>query len=249
MEGDYASAFRDRFGSYYAAVRGSPDALRRENEAAAEELLLPEAADGWVVQLEAGGSVPPALRALPTFLAFESHPEALRICREAGEDMRSGSPFAVPLPAASCSRVLLLAVLHHYSAPERRRVYAECRRLLRPGGMLVVGDVVAGSAQDEWLNGFVDAHNPSGHRGAFFEPAAEAELLRGCGFAEVAARERRYTWDFSSRPQRADFLRRLFHLTLASPAEVDAGAARVFGSDLCIPWRLAYISGRVAHEE
>lgn len=262
VSSSYLSSFAERFASYFGAVRDHPDVMRDEEAAAAEEVLRerpgavpahasfppsphPPPAGSWVVHLEAGGSVPAALRALPSFVALDSHPEALRTCAEAGEDVRAGSPFEVPLPSGSASRVLFLAVLHHYSAPDRRRIYAECLRVLRPGGVLVVGDVVRGSPQDAWLNGFVDAHNPQGHRGAFFvpDPAGEdAALLRACGFGAVQVSERCYPWRFSSAPQRLDFLRRLFHLTLADDAQIEAAVAGIFGPALNIPWRLAYFA-------
>jgi SAM-dependent methyltransferase len=264
----YLSSFSERFGSYHGALRDFPDVLREEEAVAAEETLEGLEAEaeaeagrggsGWVVQLEAGGSVPRALRALPRFVAFDSHPQVLEVCAAAGEDVRPGSPFAIPLPAASAARVLFLAVLHHYDAAARRRIYAECLRVLRPGGALVIGDVAAGSPQDAWLNGFVDAHNPAGHRGIFFSPdpaGPDAALLRACGFVSVRARERRYAWRFggaaagAARTRRAEFLRRLFYLMRADDdVQIDAAAERIFGGGgggggADIPWRLVYLSG------
>jgi SAM-dependent methyltransferase len=43
-----------------------------------------------------------------------------------------------PLPSASCDLIVISAVLHHVPPAERPGVYAELRRLLRPGGNLVV---------------------------------------------------------------------------------------------------------------
>lgn len=43
-----------------------------------------------------------------------------------------------PLPSASCDLVVISAVLHHVPIAQRRDVYAEIKRLLRPGGRLVV---------------------------------------------------------------------------------------------------------------
>jgi ubiquinone/menaquinone biosynthesis C-methylase UbiE len=43
-----------------------------------------------------------------------------------------------PLPSASCDLIVISAVLHHVPIAQRHDVYAEIKRLLRPGGRLVV---------------------------------------------------------------------------------------------------------------
>jgi SAM-dependent methyltransferase len=198
-----------------------------------------------VVQLEAGGSVPPQLAALPGFRAFDSHEV---FARAAGVQL--AEPHRLPLESGSVDAVLVLAVLHHYSGEARRAVYAECLRVLRPGGRLVVGDVVRGSAQDRWLNGFVDAHNPLGHCGDFLEAAQEERLLTGLGFARASSRLHSYAWRFPNGEARHDFMTRLFYLRdgpggepLARPA-LDEALGRILhcdGARWDVPWELLFV--------
>jgi len=261
---NYRHAFQRRFGSYLLAQQLYPDVMVHEEAAAVEALRLGEEGSegeaGLIVQLEAGGSIPRALGTRKEFVAFESHPQVLEILGTSPSRLqhsnshpslntaiRRASPAAIPLPDASAARILFLAVLHHYDDAARREIYRECLRVLRPNGALVIGDVVRGSAQDRWLNSFVDAYNPFGHAGTFFEPAearpnADADLLRACGFDEVEVEERRYDWVFASRDQRTDFLRKLFYLTAASDDVIERGVQDIFGElrGFNIPWRLVY---------
>ncbi|MCK6460940.1 MAG: methyltransferase domain-containing protein, partial [Planctomycetes bacterium] len=56
-----------------------------------------------------------------------------------GVDWRLGEVDALPVPAASADAVFLSLVLHH--VPELRPVLLEARRVLRPGGRVVILDL------------------------------------------------------------------------------------------------------------
>jgi SAM-dependent methyltransferase len=139
--------------------------------------------------------------------------------------------MAIPLPSGCACRVLILAVLHHYDEEQRARIYAECLRVLRPGGALVVGDVLRGSPQDAWLNGAVNRYNPLGHAGLFFEPSEAVAAFSRAGFERVTTRLRSYAWRFDCPVKRLDFLRRLFYMTLASDAEIESALRETFGRE------------------
>jgi len=77
-------------------------------------------------------------------IAVDHSPERLAAARDRlakkGVDCRLGEVDALPVPAASADAVFLSLVLHH--VPELRPVLLEARRVLRPGGRVVVLDLL-----------------------------------------------------------------------------------------------------------
>jgi SAM-dependent methyltransferase len=253
---DQAFASEARAESYVGAMADYPEAMRCEFEALAS-FVRAGSPPGLVVQPQAAGC------ALPTFLpdlpwadrvrAFESNAHFVAACARYQQGrVEQAPPDALPLPDACADAVLFSAVLHHADAAERRRIYAEALRVLRPGGRIVVADVIAGSPQDAWLNGFVDAHNPLGHRGMFFTEADAAGLAEA-GFVRVAAERRAYPWRFAGPAQRRDFLRRLFYTPGVSDAEMETALPACFpgldadpASPASLPWELLFLVGEKA---
>jgi SAM-dependent methyltransferase len=76
-------------------------------------------------------------------IAVDHSPERLAAARgrlaRKGVDWRLGEVDALPVPAASADAVFLSLVLHH--VPEIKAVLQEARRVLRPGGRVVILDL------------------------------------------------------------------------------------------------------------
>mgnify|MGYP001078042885 CR=1 FL=1 len=93
-----------------------------------------------------------------------------------GIDLRLGEMSHLPLPDASVGCALLNMVLHH--APDPPAVLAEIRRVLVPGGLLLIADLARHEREtareqlaDQWLG---------------FDEAELAGWLKGAGFGEIA---------------------------------------------------------------
>jgi SAM-dependent methyltransferase len=160
----------------------------------------------------------------------------------------TGIPYspldAIQLPDKSTDVIVSLASLHHASDSERKAFYNECRRVLRPGGRLVVGDVMRGSTQDGWLNTFVNVYNSAGHNGQFWS-TADTRLFEESGF-NVTIKNPMYTWDFESDVSMIDFCRNLFGLDLATDTQIMHGLVQYLGArDCSIPWQLMYFIATV----
>jgi SAM-dependent methyltransferase len=244
---DQAFGSAARAESYLSAMADYPEALRHEFVALASYVQL--SAGGLVVQPQAAGSVLPAfLPELPwadRVLAFESNRHFVQACAGYAQgEVSEAPPDALPVADGCADAVLFKAVLHHSDADERRSIYAEAMRVLRPGGRIVIGDVIAGSTEDSWLNGFVDAHNPHGHKGVFFTEA-DAASLEAASFVNVFTERRAYPWRFSGPAARRDFLRRLFFTPGVSDTEMDGALQAVFGPlpDADLPWKLLFLVG------
>lgn len=113
----------------------------------------------------------------------EPAPRLAAAAREAGLNVHTGLLEEQDFPAQSFDAVTLFEVLEHLKDP--RSVLSECRRILRPGGILLLS---TGNA-DSWTASVMGARwdyfqiaLDGGHI-SFFNPSSIRRLAEACGFA------------------------------------------------------------------
>lgn len=146
---------------------------------------------GAVAEVGAGtGSLTCLLRAaLPgdvALTAVDPDERALAIARRRapgpGIAWRAARAEALPLADASQDAVVTALVLHHLQHPAKRAALAEARRVLRPGGLLLVADF--GPPQDPVMAmafrvlALIDGPTTAGHA-----DGVVARLVAAAGFA------------------------------------------------------------------
>jgi len=89
-------------------------------------------------------------------------------------EIRQGSLEALPLEDASVDAVVCALVLHHLEAPERG--LRQCARCLKPGGVLLVLDMVE--------HDHAEYRRTMGHKRLGFSDEETTALLLGAGLAE-----------------------------------------------------------------
>lgn len=112
---------------------------------------------------------------------------ARRAAAKSGAPVARGSVNALPFARGSVDAVVLADVLCH-GAVQPEAALAECRRVLAPGGMLVVN-----MPAYRWL---LSAHDRRVHNVRRVTARELAAMLAGAGFAEVRARY----WNFLLLP-------------------------------------------------
>ncbi|MGE0667646.1 MAG: class I SAM-dependent methyltransferase [Sphingomonadales bacterium] len=216
---NYEELFQLRGATYDGAMTRFPDARR-------EEFLNTIARAGLgsgarVADVPAGGGY--LARYLPSDCTWLGHEP----CASFGHGATELDRDLLPLPwsDASIDAALSIAGVHHLD--DKTPLFAELARVVRPGGRLVLADVHEASAVAQFLDGWVDRHNSTGHVGSYLGDHTLGELRRS-GWEVLSAERVPFHWRFSSVTDMGEFAHRLFDLRTSAPSET----ARTIAADL-----------------
>jgi SAM-dependent methyltransferase len=244
---NYEEIFRLRGGAYDHAMQLAPEARR-------EEFLLPIEWAGLragetVVDVPAGGGY--LRRYLPAGVAWRGH-EPCSSFNE-GDDGRDVPLLPLPWPDGSADAALSIAGVHHLE--DKRQLFAEVRRVLRPTGRFVLADAHEGSAVSRFLDEFVGLHNSTGHSGIYLGAHTRGDL-EAAEFEVVRAERVAYAWWFHSRADLGRFARLLFDVRYVDDGDVAEAVERILGTverngEIGMRWELYFLRaqpsrGRVA---
>ena len=248
---DWSEVWRTRGKSYNTANEAHPHAREAERQALIGMLAI----EPGLTLLEVGpaggylsqgiharfGDGVRILAAEPSDIHAESLPDHM-------ERVPDSDITGFGLPRDSVDRVAALSGLHH--TDDTSGFFSESFRVLRPGGVLALSEVRAGSPVDRWLNVIVNDANPDGHDGAFFEQGQMTAALEAAGFEELREELLRYTWDLPSEAELGNYCRMLFGMTRLEPREVIGRIRETLGyatdpdGAVHMNWELLHASGR-----
>jgi len=242
---DYRRTFEARGSLYNRAMSRAPDARSKERRLLLER-LSPRRGERIVDAPAGGGYVAEALAELGADV----------VCVEPASRFAEAiaSRFTTlirplddtGLADASVDKIGSLAGLHHLEQPQA--FFDEARRVLKPGGVLAVADVLLPSDVAGWLNGPVDQLSETGHEGRFFPRGRFLEHLADAGFVQEEESQETFTWDFPDHTTMLAFCRDLFGLTRASPDAIERELLRSLpvstdDDGVHLGWSLLYARG------
>ncbi len=244
---DYKDIFNARGHLYNEATMMCPGA-REAERITLINLLKPKAGE-TIIDVPAGGGY------LADGIRKQFGDEVIVICVEPAEQFSKAiDPFfrvilepadaVTSLEDKSLDAVASLAGLHHIA--DKRPIYREWHRLLRPDGRIAVADVASNTGTADFLNIFVDEFVPGGHNGMFFAEDEWIEQLTECGFSHVEEELRSIPWVYDSEDQMIDFCISLFSLQKASREQVREAIRHYIGVEsenngsVRMMWQLRY---------
>ena len=240
---DYIKSFTNRAHSYSNAIQLYNNILDEEMMTAINNLHLEK--NDVLLNVFAGGiPVDKYINAElnVNYLAFDMHKDFII------DSIQQFTYNKIPLQSNSVNKIICLATLHHLNIHERDILYSEFYRILIPGGMLVIADVVSDSSQAKWLNEFVDTYNSNGHKGLFFTED-DKNLIEKNGF-NVNVSIHKYNWNFKDENDLLHFCRLLFGLDLCTDDDLLLNSIKKYlhyiepnrNQDGKIPWKLIYFN-------
>ncbi len=170
-----AGVFDERAEEYDAWFEGS--LLFAIERAALQELTTPLASP----KLEVGVGPGRFAEALGVEFGIDPALSPLQFAKKRGVQVCQAKGESLPYGGRSMGTVLLLFTYCFLADPIP--VLRECRRVLKPGGHLVLGLIVADSPWGKMLQQKKEAGHPFYRQARFYDPAEVEQSLVGCGFS------------------------------------------------------------------
>jgi SAM-dependent methyltransferase len=220
----YDDLFALRGAAYDRAVHAFPGARRQEFLQAIERMEL---TTGMVVaDVPAGGGylrqyLPPGCEWWPhePCASFTVHSLVTNT-------MENGHLLPLPWLARSVDAAFSIAGIHHLE--DKRPLFAELHRVVKPCGALLLSDVAAGSAVAHFLDSYVGTYNSTGHEGIYLDEKTLQEL-NATGWQVELCEVVNFHWLFPETAAMADFCHQLFDITRSTPAQTEEAILQHLG--------------------
>ena len=216
----YENLFQARGAPYDAAMSLFPDARREEF------LNIIQRAD--LKPGQSVGDVPAGGGYLARYLPKTVHWLRHEPCTSFGSGETDRELLPLPWTDGGVDAAISIAGVHHLT--NKRPLFAELARTVHAGGRLVLADVHGSSDVSGFLDGWVDRHSSTGHKGIYLGDHTLDEL-RETGWQIFSAERVPFHWRFADTATMGEFCNRMFDLRTCRPEETSRAIEADLGID------------------
>jgi SAM-dependent methyltransferase len=215
---EYGEIFDLRGNLYHRAMREYPECREQEFlSVIAQAEITPGMT---VVDVPSGGAYLARYLQDVVLIGLETSEAFARLGKGRTEHILLYENDLFPLEENSSDRVLSIAGLHHVQ--DKRGIFREAYRVLKPGGRLVIADVAGNSFVASFLDEFVGKYCETGHSGWYFNDDTRKEL-ESSGLEVKEDQLLDYAWYASSKKMLGDFCHKLFGMVQTDSITVEKG--------------------------
>ena len=222
---DYRDIFELRGRLYHQAMRKYPDARVKEFQSIIREASITPGMT--VIDVPSGGAYLSRYLHDVELIGLETSQTFAQLANEKIRNVLLFDNNRLPLKDASVDRILSIVGLHHVE--NKCMLFTEMRRILKPGGRIVVADVAEDSFVRDFLDDFVGRYCETGHSGWYFGADTCTEL-HDAGLNIIDAKRLDYLWYAPDMEQLANFCRLLFGMVKADTSMVADGIHNYLGT-------------------
>ena len=235
---NYRDIFEVRGRLYHQAMRRFPDARANEFLSVIREAKIVPGMT--IVDVPSGGAYLSRHLSDVELIGLETSQTFTELATEESQSAILYGDNRFPLKDACTDRVLSIAGLHHIE--NKCEVFSEMRRIVAPGGRVLVADVAEDSFVRKFLDDFVGRYCETGHSEWYFGVPTHAELY-DAGLTIVNDKRLDYLWCAPNIDQLAEFCRLLFGMVRADTSTVADGirdylGVRELGDQVGLNWQL-----------
>lgn len=213
MTKSYTEHFDERGSAYENAMQRYPHARDDEFLQLIRAAALSHGMT--VADVPAGGGY--LQRYLPNGTRWLGHEPCASFTNHGSAANDSVPLLPLPWQDATIDCAMSLAGVHHLA--DKRPLFQELARVLKPQGRLVLSDVAESSAVARFLDEFVGAHNSTGHEGIYLNNTTTHDLS-SAGFTVANVEHVDIIWRLASEDELAQFCKQLFDLRDVTDAQV-----------------------------
>lgn len=240
----YDELFALRGVAYDRAMHAFPSARRLEFLQAIDRMEL--TAGMMVADVPAGGGY--LKQYLPLGCQWLPHEPcaSFTVHNPRPKDLENGHLLPLPWQDGTVDAAFSIAGIHHLD--DKRPLFAELHRVVKPGGALLLSDVASGSAVARFLDSYVGAYNSTGHEGIYLDEKTLQELS-STGWHTELCEVVDFPWVFPDTRAMADFCHQLFDVQRSTPAQTEEAIMQHLGisntpEGVGIQWSLMTIRAR-----